>query len=368
MDSRQWRLVRALLLPLTVLAWLAVAVLTGWLLSHVTRAILMLALAVVIAYAVTPLVNLLSRRLPRQLALAISYLLCFGVLLGFLSFVVVTAATQVTHLVVNLPGYIQAAQHLEPQVLALLHPFGVTSAQLNGLRETLLAQAKDVGTQAARSALDTVQTVAGAVVDAVLVLMLSIYLTANGPAIGGWIREHGQVGRGQRVQGLVSMVNQVVGGYVRGTLTLATLIGILVGIGMQVAGLPYAILLGVIAFFMEFIPVVGVLISGAVCVAIALTQPPWWRALIVLAYFAVIHVIEGDFVGPRIMGRAVGIHPAVALLALVAGTELFGVWGALFGAPIAGLIQGLAVAFWRDWRRSQLATGAQDESEIVVPG
>jgi predicted PurR-regulated permease PerM len=109
------------------------------------------------------------------------------------------------------------------------------------------------------------------------------------------------------------------------------------------------VLLGVLAFFMEFIPVIGVLISGTVCVLIALFQG-WVIAVIVLAYFVVIHVIEGDVVGPRIVGNAVGIHPATALIALVAGTELFGVWGALFGAPIAGLIQTIATAAYREMR------------------
>jgi len=73
-------------------------------------------------------------------------------------------------------------------------------------------------------------------------------------------------------------------------------------------------------------------------------------ALIVLAYFVVVHVIEGDVVGPRVMGKAVGIHPATALVALVAGSELFGIWGALFGAPLAGLLQAVGTSIWRELR------------------
>ena len=77
---------------------------------------------------------------------------------------------------------------------------------------------------------------------------------------------------------------------------MAALIGVLVGAGMFVLHVPYAVLLGVLAFFMEFIPIVGVLISGAVCVLIALFQG-WVTALLVLAYFVVVHVIEGDLSG-----------------------------------------------------------------------
>jgi len=69
----------------------------------------------------------------------------------------------------------------------------------------------------------------------------------------------------------------------------------------------------------------------------------------VLGYFVVVHLIEGDIVGPRILGRAVGIHPATGLIALLAGSELFGVWGALFASPIAGLIQAIATAAWNEF-------------------
>jgi predicted PurR-regulated permease PerM len=97
---------------------------------------------------------------------------------------------------------------------------------------------------------------------------------------------------------------------------------------------------------MEFIPTIGVIISGAVCVIVALFVGPI-TAVLALAYFVVIQVLEGDVVGPRIVGGAVGIHPAVALIAFLIGSELFGLWGALFASPIAGLLQALVIAVYR---------------------
>jgi len=94
---------------------------------------------------------------------------------------------------------------------------------------------------------------------------------------------------------------------------------------------------------MEFIPVLGVFVSGFASVVVAPFHG-WPRALLVLGYFVLVHIVEGDVVGPRIMGKAVGIHPAtglVALVALVAGTELFGVWGALFAAHHSGAPPGV---------------------------
>jgi len=340
---------RALYLPLIILAWLVIVMAGGWLLAHVVKALLTLLLSGIVAFALTPLVSLLARWLPRPLAIAVAYVLGFVVALGLIAFLVVTAATQITALVGHLPAYAQQAQRLEPRLLPLLRPFGVTPATLHTTQQQAIASVRGVGTTAATESLGLVSGVVATLIDLVLILILSVYLTANGPTIAQRLRRETPGAQRWRTGLLIAIVNQVVGGYIRGTLTLATLVGVLVGAGMLVLHVPYAVLLGVLAFFMEFIPIIGVLISGAVCVLIALFQGPV-VALLVLVYFAVVHVIEGDVVGPRIMGKAVGIHPATALLALVAGTELFGFWGALFGAPLAGVLQAVGTAAWRELR------------------
>jgi predicted PurR-regulated permease PerM len=352
-QSRQSNLVRALIVPLVVLAWLAVLLVVGWLLSHVTHAVLVLVLGTLVAFALTPLVNLLARWMPRVVAIAVAYVVGFALIGGLLSVIVMTAATEVTALAHNLPAYARDLQRLEPQAMGLLGRFGITQAQLMQGQERLLSYLQSQSAQAAADALAVLTTVVNAVVDTVLILILSTYLVANGPRLVRWVREQAPASQRRRANLLIAIINQVVGGYVRGTLVMALLVGTLVGAGMDVMGVRYALLLGILAFFMEFIPVLGVMISGAVCVLVALFQG-WGLALAVLAYFIVVHVIEGDVVGPRVMGRAVGVHPAVALVALVAGSELFGLWGALFGAPIAGLIQAFATAAWREVRMARI--------------
>lgn len=346
-NSINWQ--RALFIPLTILAWLAVVVIALWLASHVGKTILTLILSAIVAYALTPLVSILSRWMPRVLAIALAYVLGFGVIFGLGALLVVTAAAQVTNLVHNIPHYAHYVHTVEPQVVRWLGPFGVTKTNFQNAQRQAITTLQDFGTSTARDSLTIISGILGTVVDIILVLILSIYLTSNGPSIAAWLRRETPGSQRAQTVLLIAIVNQVVGGYIRGTLAMATLIGVLVGGGMLVLHIPYAVLLGAVAFFMEFVPVVGVLVSGALCVGVALLQG-WPLALIVLGYFAVVHVIEGDVVGPRVMGRAVGIHPATAIVALVAGTELFGIWGALFGAPIAGLLQAFATAVWRQLR------------------
>jgi len=88
-----------------------------------------------------------------------------------------------------------------------------------------------------------------------------------------------------------------------------------------------------------------------ICVLLALTKG-WLIALIVLVYFVLVHILEGDVIGPRIVGKAVGLHPVVALVALIAGGELFGIWGVLLASPTAGVLQAFLVTIWSEWRET----------------
>ena len=363
MLERHWSWFRALLIPLIVLAWTGVLVALWWVIGHLTHALLVLVLSSLLAFALTPFVNLLARWLPRALAIAIAYVLGLAMVVGLVGVVVVSAGSEISNLVQNLPAYGERARTLEPQVAGFLAPFGVQEAQVADYRARVISALQGVGAHAAQDAVGAIRLVLGAIIDAILVLILSVYLTANGPAIGRWLRQQTPGGQRHRTRELIAIVNQVVGGYIRGTLAMAALVGVLVGGGMFALHVRYALLLGVIAFFMEFVPILGVFISGALCVAIALFQG-WLVALLVALYFAIVHVIEGDIVGPRVMGKSVGVHPAVALLALVAGSELFGLWGALFGAPLAGLVQAIGTTVWREVRIASTAFPDTGQAQV----
>ncbi len=370
MPNRRFDWQRALYPPLTILAWLVVLLLVGWGLSHVTRTILVIVLATVLAFAFTPLANLFNRWLPRSLALGLAYVVGLGAVVVLGALLINTVADQTAALLSSLPGYAQQAQALQPQVEGLLAPFGIPPSSVESLQQQALTGLQDAGTTIATESLARVLEIFGTAVDLVLVIILSVYLAANGRNLASWLQTQTPANQRHQAVLIVAVVNRVIGGYVRGVLLLALLVGALVGVGLAVLGVPYAVLLGVLAFFMEFIPVLGVFISGAAALGVALFS---FRDLLhptlVLVYFVVVHVIEGDVIGPRIMGRAVGIHPATGLVALVAGTELFGIWGALLAAPTAGLVQAIVTAAWLELRGGKpqdvLAAVADQATEDV---
>ena len=331
-------------IPIAILAWTALVFVVLWGAGHIVRTILLLVIAALLAYALAPGVKVLQRVMPRFLAILIMYLLVLGAVSFLLYLIITTAIAQVGSLTITVQKLLtpSSAGQLSP-IEQTLRSLGITSEQIASFRTQLTSRLEGV----AGSAVPFLSGVFDIVLDIVLVAVLSIYLLIDGSRVSTWLRHN--LPQSAQAGFVVDTVQRIVGGYIRGQFLLAVLIGVLVGGGMFVFRVPYAVLLGVLAFVLEFIPVLGTLISGAICVLIAFTQG-WLIAVFVLIYFVVMHVLEGDVVGPRIVGKAVGLHPVISLAALIAGSELFGIWGALFASPFAGVLQALIVALWLNWR------------------
>lgn len=355
---------RARDIPLAILGWSLVVFFAFWAAGHIIGTLLVLAVAALIAYALAPVVAILRRWLPWPLAIAVVYLLFVGLIVALFSLVVETAIQQAGPLLDRVKLLLTPGVSGNLPLYDFLHQIGINDDQINNVRDTLFGQL----TGAARDLVPVITGVAGGVINIIVTLIISVYFVANAPRVGLWLRTGLPMRVRPRSVFVLDTINRVIGGYIRGQLTLSALIGVLVGGSMYVLQIPYAILLGLLAFVLEFIPFLGVLISGATCVLVALTQGIG-KALVVLVVFVIMHVIEGDVVGPRIVGSAIGLHPAISIIALIAGAEVFGIWGALFASPIAGVVQSVTVAFWREWKTAhpeQFPSGSTVSYDIAV--
>lgn len=333
-------------IPIAILAWIAVAGVILWAVGHIASTVLVVAIAALLAYALAPAVKILQRVMPRPIAILIVYLVVLGGIGALVYFIVNTTVQQVISLVDNVRLLPAGKGQLAP-LLTTLKSFGISQSQISAVGQQIISQAEGV----VGGIVPLLTGIFGFLLDVIVVAVLSIYLLVDGARVVRWLRTNMPLMQRERSSFLLDTLQRIMGGYIRGQLTLCVLIGLLVGVGMRLFGVPYAVLLGVLAFTLEFIPVLGTLTSGAVCVLLALTQG-WLIAVLVLAYFVVVHIIEGDVVGPRIVGHAIGLHPAVSLIALIAGAELFGIWGALFASPIAGVLQALLIGLWTNWREN----------------
>src|SRR5947209_6328583 len=345
-DVTKW--VRRVLIPLAILAWAGVAILILWAAGYVARTILLLVIATLLAYALSPLVTLLERVMPRFLAILLVYLIVLGGIGTLLYFIVRTTVDQIVSLSNYLGVALTPGQNGHPSALEqTLQSLGISQDQITAARSQIVSQAEGL----AGNIVPVLTGVVGAALDIILVAVMSVYLLIDGKRVVNGLRQSMPRRQRGRIRFLLDTLQRVVGGYIRGQLALCGLIGVLVGAGMEILGVPYALLLGVGDFVLAFIPLLGTLVSGLICVLLALTKG-WLLAIIVLVYFVVVHVIEGDVVGPRIVGKAIGLHPVVSLAALIAGGELFGIWGALFASPVAGVLQSFLVAIWSEWHET----------------
>ena len=142
-------------------------------------------------------------------------------------------------------------------------------------------------------------------------------------------------------------LNRAIGGFFRGQLLVAFIVGVICSIGLAAIGLRFWFLVGMIAGLFNVIPLVGPWIGGIPGVVIALTTGSPFKALLVVAIMAGAQQIDNHFITPQVMQRAVRLHPAAVMLALLAGGTLGGFFGLLLAVPAAAVLKILISHAWR---------------------
>ncbi len=168
-------------------------------------------------------------------------------------------------------------------------------------------------------------------------------------------RDHAGVIREQ-----ATLANQTLAGFARGQSMVCLILALYYSIALMVVGLPFGIVVGLIAGLLTFIPYVGSLTGFAVSMAIAIGQfDNWWSIALVAIIFAIGQALEGNFLTPKLVGDRVGLHPVWIIFALLAGGALFGFVGLLLAVPVAALIGVLVRFSIGQYRTSKLYLGVQ---------
>jgi predicted PurR-regulated permease PerM len=357
---------RRLLILLEILAAITLALVILWGISHIITSVLVVLIAALIAYAIVPVVELFQRVMPRALAILIAYLIVMMMLGAIVYSVVNTAVFQVSALVQNVSIWLTPNNQGKLPLLDLLHTIGLSDAQIADFERQFLGELSTLAGSLASGLIPLLSGVAGGLLNILLTAVISIYLLVDGPRAIAWIHKAVPRSRRSQMNSSLEILQRVVGGYIRGQILLSAIIGLLVGLGLFIIGFPYPVLLGVLSFITEFIPVLGTIFAGTVAVLLALTQG-WVTAVITLAFFIIVHIFEGYVLAPRLIGDAVKLNPAIMLIALIVGSELFGPIGAIFAAPTAGLLQAFIITFWIQYRQTHKEEFSDDEDEGEPP-
>lgn len=349
---------RRLITALTVVAFLAIGLVALYALSLILTAVVVLMLSALLAYFSYPLVQFLQRRLTRPLAIVVAFLLIAGVLVVVMLIVVFSINPQVASLVKYMQFLMSPAGERRFQsFIDYLGKFGITKDQVGQLKNQLFSQAQG----SLSGLLPFLIGLLGNIFDFIIVIVLSVYFVLDGPRIIHWLSYKTPVHQRGIITFLLRTLDQSLGGYFRGTLLLALGGALCTGVVLALLHVPYAALLAVLFFFLYFLPVIGTYLIAALCILAAL--PQGWVVILIVAVFMVLllGVVMGQILAPRVFSTTVGVHPIVAIFALFAGAELFGLIGGFLAIPVAGVLQHIVVAFWHRWEQKHPEQFPQEE-------
>jgi predicted PurR-regulated permease PerM len=183
----------------------------------------------------------------------------------------------------------------------------------------------------------------------ITILVLTAFLLGSGR---GWIDRGLELRpshEATRIRKALDHMGRAVGGYVGGILAQATLAGVTAFVVLSILGVPFAAALSIIVFFADLIPLVGATL-GAIVVAIVTLFTDFPTATIIWAVFSIVYQqVENTLIQPQIQRRAVDVHPFIVLVAVLFGSTLLGVLGALVAIPVAASVQ-IAIREWWDYR------------------
>jgi predicted PurR-regulated permease PerM len=336
--ARQARDFANLARPLRVLIYLLIALAivelyrqASTLVLQLTNIGLIFMFAAVIAMLVTPIVDrvqgrplLRGHRGTAVLLLYGAILLLLGVAAALLAPTVIADASRLGQ---QVPAIEDAAQRALDAAQASLRAFGINLAYKIPRGGTSL------GGDISPASLTRIGGLVSPLVNTLLVIVVSIYLTSQGRQLVATARK--LFPAQERLFDFTMLaVGAAVAAYVRAQLLMSLLMGLYTGVTLTLLGVHYAAALGVAVFFLEMLPLVGAPIGFLLAIVVAATQS-LQLAIEATAVSLVGHAIEAYILGPRISGKVTRIHPLAAMGALLIGAELGGILGALLAIPVA---------------------------------
>jgi predicted PurR-regulated permease PerM len=369
-----WPPTRAILRLIVIALTLALGL---WMLYRLTSVILLVILAVFFAYLVAPLVEVAcrprtvggrARVMPRSLAIGVVYLLIFGSVSVALAFLLPRLGTQITQFAQQVPAYVgflraqieRLSRMYEDYQLPVAVRETVNSAAVHTIETTGRYVTEGLG----RFLIEAI----GYLPWLILVPILAFFLLKD----AGSFRQSALrvLPRGiwrWRGDEFFEEVNSTLAAYIRAQLLACLLIGTVCTLGFSLIRLPYALLLGVVAGLLEFIPLVGPLVVAVLATLLA-SFYSGKQAIAVVVFLAVLRVVHDYVTYPRLIGHGIHLHPLVVILAILSGAELAGVAGIFLAIPVIAVVS-VSYRHWVQHRGSEglVADWLKPAEPVTVP-
>ncbi len=293
-------------------------------------------LAAIFAYLTNPaVVTLEQRQVPRPVAIILVYTITL-VVIGLSGYYLVPRLVEeIEEVAVVLPRQIDELEQLGNTMLVRLERARLPIDFREVINEGA-ARIQDYVDRFLQRLLDLVLSVFGRLLSFFLAPFLAFYLLRDWHAFQEAVKKLIPVGYRTNVEEMVSQINQVLNGFIRGQLMVSALVGLTIAVGLAFLKVRFALLLGLVAGLFNVIPYLGPLLGGFPAVLLALLDSPW-KALWTLILFTAVNNLEGSVIAPRVVGERVGLHPLALIFVVLAGGHLYGVIGMLLAVPVSAV-------------------------------
>lgn len=306
-----------------------------WLLGVLKTIVVPVAVALLLAVLLTPVVTVLRRRLrfPRAAAAATALLGMIAVVGGLLTL----AGSSVAKGFAELGD--QAALGIEKVTEWLaVGPLQVSAEQLEQYLDQIQSSISTNSGGLVSGALSVTTTLGHVAAGAVIALFCTFFFLMDPRTIWSWVVGLFPVRARERAHQAARRGLVTLGAYTRTQILVASVDAVGIGVGAAILGIPLALPLAVLVFLGSFVPIVGAVLTGSIAVLVALVAQGPGAALIMLAIVLAVQQIEGHVLQPFLMGHAVSLHPVAVLLAVATGSLVAGIVGALFAVPVAAVV------------------------------
>ena len=321
--------------------------------------LLPLGISIVIAYVLLPVARVLERWMPwrhgrpglaRGSAVGVIFLAGLGLMVAVLVSVIPPTIDQGEQFVDDFPEFLNDAR---TTIEGWLERYvDVVPTDVRDQVEEALADAGDIVGSAAWSVVEQTLGIVTGSFAFILALatapVLVFYLMKDARSITQSLYAPLPAALRPYLRDFLDMADRTMGGYIRGQLTLGVVVGVIVAVGLLALGIPFAVVLGVVAGLTELVPIIGPWIGGAVGVLVTLATEPD-KILYVIVLYLAIQLLENTLLVPRIQAETLNLHPVTVILVITIGSQFFGLWGVILGPPLTALGRDVIVYFCRQW-------------------
>ncbi len=285
--------------------------------------------SLILAAVIDPIADWCEKRhIPRSLGVLAIYALLLGVLAGVAILLVPPLMAQMSEFIESLTKLFARFLDEVYSVKQFAEQYGLLDNIERGLNAI-----ESSFSRAAGGIFNTISGVINGMVTLIVFLVFSFYLVVEEGALKRMVKSVAPEKYHAFLAQLLSRVQTKVGSWLRGQIFLSLIVGIMAYIGLLILGVNYALVLGLLAGILEFIPYIGPILSAFPAVLLAFSISPLKAALVIILYF-VIHQTENNILVPKVMQKAVGLNPVISVIAVLIGARLAGIMGILFAIPV----------------------------------